>query len=437
MVGVKLLRRWIVPVLCILAMAVAPVNGPAAAKTAPKPPKQQTFDSPDAAVLALREAAAKRDKEALRGILGPGVEDFLSGDTVQDRRDFEAFVTHMTYRTELGPVVNNHVTIYIGDNRWPFAVPLASRNGRWYFDAAAGKQELLARRIGANELDALQVGLAIHLAELEYQSQVRPGNSVRQYAARLISSPGKQNGLYWPATGNEPPSPLGPLVAQAAAEGYGGNVPTGTRTPYRGYFYRLLTKQGPQAPGGARDYLVNGRLLGGFALVAYPAKWGSSGVMTFIMGPQGKVYEKNLGPKTETYARQMQVYNPDPSWKPALPAQPSFVVGYLKPPAQTTLPPEAVVRVYLVDVTNPGEPRVIGKQSISEGGPLPLRFAVEYDPARIKADADYVLAANVLMGGQLRWRQAAPVPVLTKGHARTADVTLAPVLPQPQETAPE
>ncbi len=331
----------------------------------------------------------------------------------------------MVYHTELGPNDHGRITLFIGDNHWPFAIPLVHEHGKWRFDTAAGRSELTARRIGANELDALQVCLAIHLAELEYQSQVRAGNPGRQYAARFLSSPGKQNGLYWPTNETQAPSPLGELVARAAAEGYTPSKP-GQPTPYRGYLYKLLSKQGEAAPGGARNYLKKGRLTEGYALLAYPAKWGSSGLMTFMMGPQGKVYQRNLGPKTAQEAAALQAYDPDPSWKPALPTQPSFVAGSLVSEEKIALPPDAVVTVYLVDVTRPESPRVIGKQVLSDGvGQVPVRFAVEFDPARIKPDSDYVVAANILAGGELRWKQAAPARVLTKGHPRFVNVRLA------------
>jgi len=406
--------------LALLLAAACPAAAPPAARQA----TQETFASPQAAVAALQEAVQKQDREALRRLFGPEVKDLLSGDQVQDRQYFETFAARLNDGVELGKVQRGRVTLYIGDNHWPFAIPLARRGKRWYFDTRTGKTELLARRIGANELDAIQVCLAVHLAQEEYQAQKQ------EYARRLLSSPGKQDGLYWQTADGERPSPLGPLIAQAAEQGYGGTAREGQPRPYHGYLYRLLTRQGPHAPGGARDYLQGDRLTGGFALVVSPAKWGSSGVMTFLVGPQGKVYQRNLGPKTAQLAAKMTAFDPDPFWKPALPAQPSYVTGSVLARQPIQLPSEAVVTVYLVDVTQHDAPRVIGKQVITDAERVPLRFAVEYDPARIEAGHAYALAANVLAEGKLRWKQAEPVPALTKGHSHAVDVLLQPVQPR-------
>jgi hypothetical protein len=203
--------------------------------------------------------------------------------------------------------------LLIGDDEWPLPIPLVKSGSRWRFDARQGEKEILARRIGANELAAIQVCLAIVDAENEYAAQVRASDGVPRYAQRFVSSPGKQDGLYWEAPAGAPPSPLGPLLAAAANEGY---AESGHRTlaPYHGYYYRILTSQGAEAPGGAYDYVVNGRMIGGFAVIAYPARYGASGIMSFIVNHEGVVFEKNLGRNSAVTAAGLTSFNPDATW---------------------------------------------------------------------------------------------------------------------------
>jgi hypothetical protein len=207
-------------------------------------------------------------------------------------------------------------SLAIGREKWPFPIPVArGSDGKWRFDTAAGVEEFLNRRVGENELSTIETLLGLVEAQREYASVDWTGDDILQFAARLVSSPGKLDGLYWPATEGAPVSPLGPLVAQAQAKGYSTEKKTGgAPTPYLGYFYKPLTGQGAAAPGGRYSYLINGRLLAGFAYVAYPAAWGKSGVMTFIVNQRGRVYQKNIGSKTGSEAAAMTVYNPDNTW---------------------------------------------------------------------------------------------------------------------------
>jgi uncharacterized lipoprotein YbaY len=414
----KALRTWVVLISCAAAVFLG--RGAAAAAA----PQQQTFATPEAAVAALKKAVAAQDRPALRKIFGPEVTGLLSGDPVQDAVDFQSLAAHMADRTELGKPVNNRVTLYIGDLRWPFPAPLVRQGKRWRFDTAVGVREVRLRRIGRNESDAMRVAYAIYLAQLEYQAEPREGGE-RVYAGRLLSTPGRRDGLYWPTSPGELPSPLGALVAQASAEGYAGAAQAGKPAPYHGYYYRLLTGQGPDAPGGARSYLVEGRMTGGFALVAYPAKWGSSGEMTFIMDDQGRLYQKDLGPGTDAVARAMEAYDPDPTWTAVPFSKPEYVMGSVAAAEPATLPADSHVEVYLVDVTDAEAPRVVAKQIVADATQIPFRFEIEYDPAAIEPEHSYAVAVNVLAGGQLRWKQTQPVAVLTGGHPRYVEVQLA------------
>ena len=209
---------------------------------------------------------------------------------------------------------DSQATLVIGDDEWPMPIPLVKSGGRWRFDSRQGEKEILARRIGANELAAIQVCLAIVDAEHEYAAQDRAGDGVPHYAARFVSTPGNHDGLYWETQTDEPPSPLGPLLAAAASEGYT-NSEFRTLEPYHGYYYKILTSQGADAPGGAYDYLVKGKMIGGFAVLAYPARYGASGVMSFMVNHEGVVYEKNLGRRTAERAAEITSFNPDASWK--------------------------------------------------------------------------------------------------------------------------
>ena len=247
-------------------------------------------------------------------MLGPEGQSLVySGDAVADRNAANRFAAEYdhAHHIEAG---GGKLVLHVGADDFPFPVPLVPDGPEWRFDTAAGKEEILNRRIGRNELDTIQVCLAYVDAQRDYYSQDRNADGLREYAARFASSSGKRDGLYWRTKPGEPPSPLGPLVVRARGEGYGGHQ---QGTPYHGYLFRILTAQGPAASDGAYSYMAHGRMIGGFALVAYPAQYGVSGVMTFIVNHEGVVYQKDLGPDTASIARAMKLYNPDSTWKKA------------------------------------------------------------------------------------------------------------------------
>ena len=273
---------------------------------------QEQFATPDAAVDALVAAAKAGDTKALVGVLGPdGKAIASSGDPVADTNIREKFVAAYEAKHAIEREGDGTQTLIIGDDNFPFPIPLVNKAGKWQFDTAAGLDEILRRRIGRNELAAIQVSLAYVQAQNEYASLDPGGLGPHVYAQRIVSRPGKKDGLYWPTAEGETPSPLGELAAKASAEGYkAGAAPI----PYHGYYYRILTRQGPDAPGGAYDYLVNGKMIGGFALLAYPAEYGNSGIMTFIVNQDGTVYQRDLGPSTAELAPKIDSFSPDATW---------------------------------------------------------------------------------------------------------------------------
>ena len=275
--------------------------------------KQKTFATPDEAVNALVAATKVDDANAIRAILGSTPGELSSGDPVADRTLREQFVAAYDAKHALAPS-GDAMRLTLGNNDFPFAFPLVKTGDRWRFDSAAGKDELLARRIGENELGVIKVMQAIVDAEREYASQDRNGDGVLAYATKFVSSKGKRDGLYWPTKAGDPQSPLGALVAQATAEGYRGKGDA--PTAYHGYYYRMLKGQGKNAGGPAFAYVVHGRAIGGFAVVAYPAKYGSSGIMTFMVNQDGKVFQSDLGPRTQAKASAMQTFDPGPGWSP-------------------------------------------------------------------------------------------------------------------------
>jgi hypothetical protein len=276
--------------------------------------RQQDFPSPEAGVQALMAAAKSDDTETMLKILGPEAQAFINtGDAVSDRASRAHFVQAYEEAHTLVQVGDTQVILQIGKDAWPFPIPLVKDNTSWRFDAKEGKEEILNRRIGRNELDVIQVCLAYVDAQREYYMRNPRHVALPQYASKFVSTQGKRDGLYWATTADEPPSPLGPLVAQARREGY--KRTTGEPTSYHGYYYKILTGQGPNAPGGGYDYVVRGQMIGGFAMVAYPAQYGSSGIMTFIVNHDGVVYQKDLGPHTAALAQAMTQFNPDETWK--------------------------------------------------------------------------------------------------------------------------
>jgi hypothetical protein len=273
---------------------------------------QRRFASVQEAARALVDAMRSGDRKAVLAILGEDAKSLIwSGDEVVDRRAGERFVTAWDekHHFEGG---GGKVVLVLGRDDFPFAIPLVPDGPSWRFDTAAGKEEIINRRIGRDELYAIQTCLAYVDAQREYYARDPDGHALLQYAQKFASSPGKRDGLYWPTRPGETPSPLGPLVARARSEGY--SKRSAAPVAYWGYYYRILTAQGKDAPGGAYDYMAHGRLLGGFALVAFPAQYGVSGVMTFIVNQDGIVYQKDLGPKTAAIARAMKEFNPDRTW---------------------------------------------------------------------------------------------------------------------------
>ena len=272
-------------------------------------PGQKTYPNPQDAGKALYEALKSGDKAATQDVLGASSSSILSsGDEVADKNNREFFDDRYEQMNRWAKEINGEQTLIIGAENWPFPIPLKKdAAGTWYFDTKAGVKEILFRRIGKNELAAIRVCLALADAQNEYFGQKK------EYAQHVVSDPGQQNGLYWKAAEGEPESPIGPLVAYATAKGYGGEHDT--PQPFYGYYYHTLTAQGANVKGGAKSYIVDGKMTGGFAYVAWPAEYRNSGVMTFLVGTDGIVYQKDLGAKTADLAKAMTAYNPDKTWK--------------------------------------------------------------------------------------------------------------------------
>lgn len=297
-------------VAAILLVGLALVAGCARQKA---PEVASTFKTPDEAVAAFVAKLEANDVAGLAALLGPGSEELLSsGDPVQDAGDRAEFLAAYKAKHSFTDDGAERKTLVVGEQDWPMPIPLVKSDGGWRFDGEAGVDELIYRRVGANELGAIAVCRGFVDAQIEYASEGRDGDVPGIYALKLVSDSGLHNGLYWETAEDEPPSPAGPFVASAAEEGYrfGGD----TRKPYHGYYYRMLYSQGPNANGGARDYFKDGLLTEGFALVAWPADYGSSGVMTFIVNQDGVVFQKDLGEDTATAVESIQSFDPDSSW---------------------------------------------------------------------------------------------------------------------------
>jgi hypothetical protein len=272
----------------------------------------KTFPTYREAAKAFVTAVQANDNAAMKEILGPDEVDMLSsGDETQDEKDRVSFLKHYEEAHAFARESADKVTLTVGSGAWPLPFPIVRENGVWHFDAEAGARELMYRRIGNNELDAIRVVRALRDAQKEYAAAGHDGNPVGTFAQRFRSTPGREDGLYWEAKEGEVESPAGSLVAEAESEGGG----QGKRTPFHGYYYRILKAQGPHAPGGAKDYVQDGKMTGGYAIVAYPAEYKASGVMTFVIGTRGVVYQKDLGDGTTDAARGMMAYDPDSSWK--------------------------------------------------------------------------------------------------------------------------
>ena len=283
--------------------------------------QQKTFPSADAAVKAAVAAAKSNDDKELLAIFGAQAKELISsGDPVADKQRRAEFLKAYDEKNSLVSEGENTILV-IGNKAWPFPIPLVKKGDSWVFDTAKGREEVLNRRIGQNELYTIQVLLAIVDAQREYAIKDRDGDGLNEYAQKMLSDPGKKNGLYWETKAGEEPSPIGPLVARAMKEGYKGAQ--GGPVPFHGYYYKFLTAQGNNAPGGSFEYMVKGNLIGGFGVVAYPATHGNSGVMTFIVNYDGVVYQKNLGSNTAAAAQATTKFDPDKSWtKVENPAKP-------------------------------------------------------------------------------------------------------------------
>jgi Protein of unknown function (DUF2950) len=273
---------------------------------------QKTFSSPEEASKAVVAALQNNDEKAVLEILGPDAKQIVSsGDPIEDAENHATFVRKYEEMHRFVKEPDGSVTLYIGAENWPTPIPLEMKLNLWFFDTEAGEREILFRRIGRNEYSAIRICEEIVAAQKEYHAMQH-----NEYAKQIYSDEGQHDGLYWKVADGEPQSPIGPLVASAVAEGYAKGK-AGPPTPYRGYFFHILTRQGKNAPSGAKSYIVNGKMTQGFAFVAYPAEYRSSGVMTFIVNQDGIVYQKDLGKKTEALGKAMQEYNPDSSWQAA------------------------------------------------------------------------------------------------------------------------
>jgi len=302
----RLLLTCVVTLLLIILCIAAEASAAA--------PRQTSFASPEAAVEALVKATRENNTKELIALFGPGSEPlFSSGDEIEDQHHREQFMKSYSEKNRLEAGPGGKVTLFIGNDDWSFPVPVVRTGNRWRFDTRAGRDEILSREIGENELSAIQVCLAIVDAERDYADQARDRTGQPEYAQKLESTEGGKDGLYWEAAQSENLSPLGPMVARARAEGYGQSA--GMPAPYHGYLYKILKAQGAHAPGGAYDYVVSGKMIGGFALVAYPAAYGSSGVNTFIVNHTGVVYKKDLRRNTAKTAPAMTAFDPDKTWE--------------------------------------------------------------------------------------------------------------------------
>jgi hypothetical protein len=306
-----LIASW----LGAIALALVPTSSAMAAGM-----QQKTFASPAAAVAALISANGQNRTDDLLAILGPaGAKLIHSGDPVADRRGRAQFLAAYDAGHSIELNGQTKAILIVGKEHWPFPIPLVRQGARWRFDTKAGAEEILDRRIGRDELSVIEVCRAFVTAQREYAAKHRAPGGAPEYAQHFMSSPGQQNGLYWPVKPGEEQSPLGPLIAQARAAGYTPGAPHPKPRPYFGYYFRILTEQGPNAPGSAKRYVANGHMTGGFSLLAYPAAYGNSGIMTFIVNQDGIVYQKNLGRGTARLAGRIKAYDPDSSWQPSQP----------------------------------------------------------------------------------------------------------------------
>ena len=295
-----------------LWLSVAPISLVGAANTQQP---QRSFASPEEAVTALVAAMRDHNEADLRAVLGPDSDRVVdSGDRYADQELHDRFVALYDQGHTIKQATPGHAELDVGPDDWPLPIPIVEANGKWTFDTKAGAQTIVDRRVGRNELSAIRTLLACIDAERDYFDRTKQATGAGVYATRLLSTPGHKDGLYWPVAEGETESPLGPLVDAAQEAGYPGELVHGKPIPYEGYYFRILKAQGANADGGAKNYIQSGRMTGGFALIAWPAVFGSSGIMTFIAGPDGDVYQKDLGPETSRTAAEMTAFDPDLSW---------------------------------------------------------------------------------------------------------------------------
>jgi hypothetical protein len=304
--------------LAIVPVMIASAPGPALAQSQKAAPAetqaQSSYATPEAALAALVTAVEAKDRPALDKLFGPDSSQLFSGDPAEDSKDLDHFGASLRVSAKLQKDTHGGYTILVGQKGWPFPIPIVRENDRWLFDTKAGLEEILNRRIGEDELSAIATCRAYVVAQWEYYTASGADHDgLAVYAMRFVSSPGLHDGLYWPSGSDEKASPMGELVSAA---GVGSQAAEQIQpSPYHGYYLRILTRQGPSAPGGKFDYIINGNMIAGYALVAWPARWGNSGVMTFIINQQGRVYQKNLGPDTAKIASAMTEYDPDTTWQ--------------------------------------------------------------------------------------------------------------------------
>jgi hypothetical protein len=318
--------RSVLAAAFVLAVGSIGAGADAQAPSAGSATAQATFASPEEALQSLVRAAKDGDRATLANLFGSEYERLLSGDEVEDKKDLTEFAGALHDSARLEKRNATKYIITVGRDNWPMPVPVVQRDGKWMFDSKAGLEEVVNRRIGENELSAIATCRAYAVAQWEYYTEGDwDRDGVAEYAQKLLSTPGKHDGMYWETAEGDDPSPLGKLVAAASAEihapAQASPAAAITREPYHGYDFKILTRQGPNAPGGAYSYIINGNMIAGYALVAYPDEWSHSGTMTFIINQQGRVYEKNLGQDTGKIVAAMAAYNPDPSWK-LVPAEP-------------------------------------------------------------------------------------------------------------------
>jgi hypothetical protein len=306
-------RRWWLSVGLGLAAATGAAGAPRCAAAAGAP--QADFATAEQAADALVSAERRDDLREVLRILGPGGDELVhSGDPVADRESRQRLIDAYDRAHRIEAEGPSAAALVVGTEEWSLPIPIVRQGERWHFDTAASEQKIIDRRVGRNELNVIEVCRAYVAAQREYASRDRLGDGLHEYASRIASSPGKHDGLYWPAVAAEEQSPFGPLIASAHKEGYTSTAHQGPQ-PYHGYYFRILTRQGPHASGGTKNYIVAGHMTRGFALLAYPAKWGDSGVMTFVVNQHGIVFQKNLGADTARLARDIEEFDPDSSWR--------------------------------------------------------------------------------------------------------------------------